>query len=268
MSYLSKLTESEISELFSGTAQRLIAPAALVVPQTKQTPVRRTMVVAGVTVIAATIALANLAGLLSATRNTEITQAAPAIATPAITPTPATADKPVDQPTEPIKEPSVPLNTVGYNDVAIAAPIRWNIPFTGDRVDRELELGVVHIGGTALPGQQGTVVLFGHSSSQPWSRSAYKTVFASLHDAKIGQSIEINRDNTAFTYVVTKIYEVNPDQLETLNPGAKPGLRLMTCTPIGTSLRRLVVEADQISPNPSKNTPFTPAVFTNQLPGD
>jgi len=33
-----------------------------------------------------------------------------------------------------------------------------------------------------------------------------------------------------------------------------PTLTLMTCTPVGTSLRRLIVTAKQYYPDPNKNT--------------
>jgi LPXTG-site transpeptidase (sortase) family protein len=261
MQYLASLNETDLTELFS-PAHSIPVPAALALPQRRESTGNSLIRSLGA-IVAAGLVCGIITGNFFSPQQTEVTQAAPAIVTESPTPAPEPSVTP-----EPVIEPTVALNSIGYGDVAIAAPIRWNIAFTGDRVDRELELGVVHIEGTAVAGQQGTVVLFGHSSSQPWSRSPYKSVFASLHDAAPDQIIEINRDNVAYRYKVTKKYEVQPTQLEVLDPAAVPTLRLITCTPVGTSLRRLVIEAEQISPNPAKNTPFTPVRFTNQLPGD
>ena len=45
-------------------------------------------------------------------------------------------------------------------------------------------------------------------------------------------------------------------------PGGFDGLRLITCTPVGTSLNRLVVEAKQISPDPAGNLAYTQQNYT------
>jgi hypothetical protein len=42
-----------------------------------------------------------------------------------------------------------------------------------------------------------------------------------------------------------------------LNPTATPTLTLITCSPPGTSLRRLVVTAKQVSPDPSQSAAVT-----------
>jgi hypothetical protein len=52
-----------------------------------------------------------------------------------------------------------------------------------------LHNGVVHYPNTAFPGQQGNVVIFGHSSGQWWAPGNYKFVFTLLDKAVIGDRI-------------------------------------------------------------------------------
>ncbi|CAN5169004.1 hypothetical protein BH11PAT4_BH11PAT4_2290 [soil metagenome] len=177
------------------------------------------------------------------------------------TPTPDIASAPALTPVE----NGIPANTLSYADFSISAPVTWDVPLNGD-VYTKLERGLVHIDGTANPGERGTVAIFGHSSHYPWAKGSYKTVFAPILKAKVGQSIQVSKGNTVYTYTVRKVYDINPDQMSVLNSGNESVLKLITCTPLGTSLKRHVVEAVQVSPNPADNSPFTGSQFSGQLP--
>jgi LPXTG-site transpeptidase (sortase) family protein len=51
------------------------------------------------------------------------------------------------------------------------------------------------------------------------------------------------------TYRVTKKYEVKPSDVSVLDqPTTQRIATLMTCTPVGTTLRRLIVQAEEIDP--------------------
>ena len=50
-------------------------------------------------------------------------------------------------------------------------------------------------------------------------------------------------------YKVVKTYEVKPTDVSVLDqPNGKRFSTLMTCTPIGTTLRRLIVQAEEVDP--------------------
>lgn len=178
----------------------------------------------------------------------------------------APAATPVEN-TAPAVTTGIPSNTLSFSDFGISAPIHWNVSLSGP-VYTNLETGLVHIDGTAKPGQKGTVAIFGHSSHYPWAKGKYKTVFAPILKAKTGQTIQVSNEGVIYTYKVTKTYDINPDQMSVLNSGNESVLKLITCTPLGTSLRRHVVEAVQISPEPSANAAFTGLQFSGQLPAD
>lgn len=116
-----------------------------------------------------------------------------------------------------------------------------------NQIQGGLREGVVHYPGTAKPGQNGNVFITGHSSYYPWDDGQYKDVFALLGQLEIGDEYHVYYDQKKFTYKVREMFEVNPDNVDVLQqPHDKKVSTLMTCTPVGTTLRRLIVKADQV----------------------
>lgn len=129
-------------------------------------------------------------------------------------------------------------------NIRVNAPIIWNIP--EDKIIENLQNGVVQYQGTALPGQPGNVFITGHSSYYLWSAGSYKDIFALLDKLSAGDKIYIQYLGVLFTYRVTNQKVVDPEDLRVLVPTGENVLNLMTCVPIGTNLRRLIVTAEQI----------------------
>jgi len=109
-----------------------------------------------------------------------------------------------------------------------------------------LKDGVVHYPGTSQPGDRGNVVLTGHSSYFPWDPGRFKDVFALLHEIVEGDTVIVYHDQYKFTYEVYEKKVVNPDQVEVLTQEGDERLTLITCTPVGTNLRRLIIFARPI----------------------
>lgn len=110
-----------------------------------------------------------------------------------------------------------------------------------------LRQGVVHYPGTATPGQNGNVFITGHSSYYPWDDGQYKDVFALLGQMEIGDEYYVFYDQKKYVYRIREKFEVNPDNVNVLQqPLDRKESTLMTCTPVGTTLRRLIIKADQI----------------------
>lgn len=109
-----------------------------------------------------------------------------------------------------------------------------------------LKDGVVHYPGTAYPDQAGNVVVTGHSSYFPWDPGRFKDVFALLHDLKLKDEIIIYFDQQKFIYQIDEIKVVTPDKIDVLGPTVDSRLTLITCTPIGTNQKRLIVRGKLI----------------------
>lgn len=112
-----------------------------------------------------------------------------------------------------------------------------------------LQMGVVHYPGTARPGQAGNFFVTGHSSYYPWSSGKYKTVFARLHNLGAGDEYYVYYGGDQHRYIIREKKEVSPSNVDVLDQPVHRRLgTLMTCTPVGTTLRRLVLIAEEVDP--------------------
>lgn len=179
---------------------------------------------------------------------------------PTVAPT-KTVLKPVEAPkTEPTTlQPQLnPVVLVGDQDnnrlkivkIGVDVPIVWGAPF--EQIVERLQDGVVHYDGMALPGENGNVFLTGHSSNFWWDKGKFNTVFANLDQVEEGDEIIATYQNVRYRYIVEKKFVVDPSRIEVLNPSDHSIITLMTCTPIGTTINRLIVQAKQVEPKPGQ----------------
>lgn len=110
-------------------------------------------------------------------------------------------------------------------------------------IQSALQDGVVHYPGTAEPGENGNAVITGHSSYYFSDPGKFKDVFALLHQVAIGDTIIVYHNQKKYTYQVYETEVVTPDKVEVLTQAGGNRLTLITCTPVGTNLRRLIVLA-------------------------
>lgn len=112
----------------------------------------------------------------------------------------------------------------------------------------DLKQSLIHYAGTAMPGDLGNAVIFGHSVlPQFFNPQNYLTIFSTLHTLRPGDTMEIAADGATFTYKITEMYETAPDDLSPLAQTYNGRyLTLITCTPPGTYLRRLIIKASLI----------------------
>jgi len=110
----------------------------------------------------------------------------------------------------------------------------------------DLKKSLIQYPQTALPGQLGNAVVFGHSVlPQFFSPKSYLTIFATLYKLEPGDEIIVNFDKSTYKYVVDEMYEVQPTDLSVLEQRFDTkNLTLITCSPPGTTLRRLVVKTE------------------------
>lgn len=139
---------------------------------------------------------------------------------------------------------------------------------------KAMESGIAYFGipgANSKPGQIGNTVLSGHSSNDIIDSGAYKFIFARLDHLNKGDSVYLNYESKRYTYIVTKKEVVKPTDVSKLVYATdKPILTLITCTPLGTSLNRLLVTAEQVSPSPSQATaaPSTDTSASADMPGN
>ena len=66
----------------------------------------------------------------------------------------------------------------------------------------------------------------------------------------VGDTFSVNYQSKKYIYQVTETKVVEPTDVSVLAPTAEPSMTIITCTPPGTSWKRLIVVAKQISPDP------------------
>lgn len=149
--------------------------------------------------------------------------------------------------------------------INVDVPVNYNVTPDYDSQMKAMENGVAYFGipgADSRPGQVGNTVLSGHSSNDIIDQGDYKFIFARLDQLSNGDTIYVNYEGKRYSYTVTKKEVVKPTEVNKLvYKTDKPILTLITCTPLGTSLNRLLVTAEQVSPDPktAKAAPDTSA---------
>lgn len=112
-------------------------------------------------------------------------------------------------------------------------------------IDNDLDKHLVNYYGTALPSNKGNSVIFGHSTlPQLFNPRDYKTIFATLHTLKINDEIFINIESVSYRYQIFNIIIVDPEETSIFTQNYDDSyLTLVTCTPPGTTWKRLILKA-------------------------
>lgn len=143
--------------------------------------------------------------------------------------------------------------------INVDTPVFYDIPVDKTSQDKAMENGIAHFaipGANSRPGEVGNTVLSGHSSNDVFAAGDYKFVFMQLDKLEVGDTIYANYEGTRYTYVVTGKKEVAPTDVQALIYDTDtPEMTLITCTPLGTALRRLLVTAEQVYPTTTKPAP-------------
>lgn len=109
-----------------------------------------------------------------------------------------------------------------------------------------LKRGVVHYPDSAMPGEVGNFVVTGHSSYYPWDNGRYKSVFALLEEVEVGDEIIYYHKQKKFVYKIKSKEVVLPDQVNVLNGSNTKETTIITCVPVGTNLKRLVLKGELV----------------------
>ena len=149
--------------------------------------------------------------------------------------------------------------TISIPKINVFSPVVYEPSIAETNVQKALESGIVHYGNTPMPGQAGNSVLFGHSSNDWWEPGNYKFIFGLLDKLAPGDRFSVDYQSQRYIYEVTGTKVVAPTDVSVLGATVEPTMTLITCTPPGTSLKRLIVTARQVSPAPETRTAVAPS---------
>ena len=163
--------------------------------------------------------------------------------TPTISPAPATS--PIPERTT-IKTSDSAVLTIGK--IGVSAPIVFGVSDKTKDIYDNLSRGVVHYSPSSRPGEKGASIILGHSSDYPWKKNAFGSVFALLGKLAPGDRLQVQYDNgTVLTFEVKQSLIFAPfsndSRLEKIEGSTDSSLVLISCWPVGTTYKRIAVEA-------------------------
>jgi len=133
--------------------------------------------------------------------------------------------------------------------IAAVAPIVANVDASDpNKYLTALRRGVAHAAGTKYPGEEGNVLLFAHSTDAFYNIGRYNAIFYLIGKLNTGDEIDIFYRGKLIKYEVYDKKVVGADSSEYFGTiGEGKTLTLQTCYPPGTTLKRLVVLAKEVS---------------------
>ena len=152
-----------------------------------------------------------------------------------------------------LRQASVPATSAEDMLTRVSAPrIGLDAIVVEGTTRRDLLVGPGHLTGSALPGENGNVVITGHRD----------TFFRHIYELTKGDEVTVERNGETFHYVVTGKKIVEPEDVSVIRPTSEARLTLITCYPtyyIGPAPERLVVFATLVKQEPASPTRVTTA---------
>lgn len=155
------------------------------------------------------------------------------------------------------------LTASALSALPVALPTRIEIPSIGVKadianptslnvasLDAALQKGAARYPTSAKLGEEGNVVLFGHSSYLPVvANQAYKA-FNGIQELKQGDRIEVSSGSQVYVYAVDAVYaaDASEDAIPLTTDGKK--LTLITCDSFASKQDRFVVTATLVESYP------------------
>lgn len=133
--------------------------------------------------------------------------------------------------------------------ININVPMVWSKTEDDRQMLKDLENGVAHFANTSAPGQNGNMIVSGHSSNYIWAKGNYNHIFKNLNDLNKGdiiivRTIQKNGRVLAYKYAVTEKFISSADDERIFADSKNPTLTLTTCWPIGTTFKRAIIKAE------------------------
>ena len=205
---------------------------------------RRRQLVAGIVVLLAVAALGAAGGAAFAAHRDDarvrpvarevIVPSTTTAPTTTTTAPPTTTTLALPQPTPPPADPyaNVPVRQIGtilIPKIGLVHPIFEGVWLT------VVDHGPGHWPGSAMPGHVGNTVFAGH-------RVTHTHPFLNLDQLAPGDKVVFDMPHGVYTYAVTSITIVLPDDLAITNPTRTPTMTLFACNPKHSAAQRIVVK--------------------------
>jgi len=140
---------------------------------------------------------------------------------------------------------------VEIEKIGVKVPMVWSKTEDDREMLKDLENGIAHFARTATPGQNGNMIVSGHSSNYIWAKGDYNHIFKNLNDLEKGdvvivRTVQKNGRAISYKYVVTEKFVAYPDDERIFAETENSTMTLTTCWPIGTTFKRAIIKAELV----------------------
>lgn len=148
--------------------------------------------------------------------------------------------------TEPVAEGELPLG-IEIPSIGIKASVANPASSDIGTLDKALLGGAVRYPGSGIPGEEGNVLMFGHSSHLPVVHNQAYKAFNDIQNLKEGAPIYVVGETKVYVYAVETVSQANTStgEIPLAVSGAK--LTLATCDNFGSKSDRFIVTAKLVS---------------------
>ncbi len=141
--------------------------------------------------------------------------------------------------------------SVKIDKLGVDAPMVWSKTDIEANMLKDLESGLSHFMKTAAPGQNGNMIVSGHSSNYAWAKGGYNHILEKLNDLQTGdlvtfQTVQKNGRIIDYQYKITSKFVTTANDQKIFENTPNPTLTLTTCWPLGTNLKRLIIKAELV----------------------
>lgn len=137
-------------------------------------------------------------------------------------------------------------NSIEIPSLGITAPIVISQSMDKSSITKDLDNGVVYYPGSVLPGENGQIIMLGHSAPPGWPQIKYDWVFSKINELNPGDSIILHFNHSKYIYRVIGQDIIKPGQEVTSDQfnGGNNILAIVSCWPPGKDYQRIAVQAE------------------------
>jgi LPXTG-site transpeptidase (sortase) family protein len=141
------------------------------------------------------------------------------------------------------REDSIEIPKIG-----VVAPIVSPEGNSEEDFQRALKKGVLYYPQSALPGENGTTIILGHTAPANWPKINYDGIFNDLNELETGDEIFVYFGQRQYIFSVREKFFLNPGQdIPQDLTNSEPMLILLSCWPPGKDQKRIAIATELVN---------------------
>lgn len=134
-------------------------------------------------------------------------------------------------------------NTLEIPAISVETKVTFSASTDVATIENDLKRGVVFYPGSVYPGQNGQIVILGHSAPPGWPNARIEGVFTDLEKLVIGDKVFLDLNNKQYTYIVKEksIIKKGADVPTSAISANNNVLTLISCWPPGKNYQRIAI---------------------------